>query len=1220
MHNRILGERYKLLDIIGQGGMGTVWRAEHVTLRTAAAIKIISPSIAENADSVRRFEAEARAAASLRSRHIVQVYDFGVDQGVAYMAMELLVGETLAQRLEHTGSMTPNDVADVLEPVGEALDYAHRRGIVHRDVKPDNIFLAQEADREVVKVLDFGIAKTVEPNVKSNVSNHTGTGVILGTVFYMSPEQARSNVSDHRADIWAYGVVAYECLTGQRPFLGETMAALVVAICSDPIPVPSQVGNVPQGFDAWFARCVSRDPSARFSSIREATGTLVPICRSALVQGTFPGITPHAVPNAKRTNVAKKLERSLPVTAQTKAVPQPPAEKSIPHQSTVERAELQVLAEQSSEGVRSSGTGHELSIGPTATSSTDAIADMPSVTLQTLAAGQTPVSSPVMAGLQPAVEESSCLPTDSESANQHSDRVEPVANAESALNPQELPLEGAPPGNARPSRTGEMSPRPDVEVSSSRPPVTVLNRVAKLWRRQPAIEHSEDFEEEIINSLRPNAPGDPREIVEFLRSAFSSIEPVPGDDGILELHGVRLPNAAEYRYFAVPIPTDHALSQLGDSVLLASASALEARLRALPSATRKVVIVITRFLEVGKGFRERILEYRLNYDALVVPVHIGEIVKARRERRLLELFEQLVATFHPSIDPYVVSPRADPAELVGMNRHVTQVVELLRGHCGLIAICGLPGSGKTSLLDLAEYNTSARFFRVRCVESQTDGIDSLKRTILDCFGLTQETNDLEPALKSHLQSIKRSGQRPVLVLEDSDWLTAPLSGGERNSEERRKYQNFWCAIGRIGQIGMPVLVTGIRAFELANRTLEGWENPIANQVCCIKVPQLDLAATERLVTEPAISLNISFDPKATQLIYAQTGGNVDLVRRLCSDIVTICDQSRGQQLLKRINVTPGIVTRSIERLTSHVNTFNDRILACLSPSQQDVIKIVACRQPISIDVIRDALPDHSNEEVRAAFSHLENVGLIEYHEGRPRLTIPMLERWAKIYFGRDLDERKRTSQRRVRAIVGGFCGTAILFVVYNIVFGSRFVETRLRWEQGNCVLSITHLNRAPVQVPVDLDVLAQNCAPNPSVITFESNAGTRPFLGQNLRRTIEFQLECIDSRCEGSKKVTFYQSVDRTFRLDVKVNREHIGAVLIDTDWQAAMGGIAKSLLALAYSIPALLGVIWGYHRSLSKWAARLAQIAGDVPGRKSKRRGKRRNFSHLLNDQNKSH
>jgi eukaryotic-like serine/threonine-protein kinase len=271
---RILGEKYRLIRPIEQGGMGSVWLAEHLSLASPVAVKLIATELAASEEGQQRFLHEAHAAALLRSPHVVQTLDYGVDAGTPYIVMELLLGESLADRLARRGRLGATETELVLRHIGRAVAHAHELGIVHRDLKPANIFITRNEDEEIIKLFDFGIAKAM-PTYGSDGGPPSSAGSFVGTPAYMSPEQLqRRGQRDLRVDIWAMGVVAYECLLGRPPFVGAGLGDLVLAICSEPLPVPSQHAAVPEGFDAWFARACARDPEERFASAREAAHEL----------------------------------------------------------------------------------------------------------------------------------------------------------------------------------------------------------------------------------------------------------------------------------------------------------------------------------------------------------------------------------------------------------------------------------------------------------------------------------------------------------------------------------------------------------------------------------------------------------------------------------------------------------------------------------------------------------------------------------------------------------------------------------------------------------------------------------------------------------------------------------------------------------------------------------------------------------------------------------
>jgi eukaryotic-like serine/threonine-protein kinase len=269
----VIAERYRLVALLGRGGMGAVWRADHVSLNSPVALKFIDPGVSSSEEAIARFMREAQSAAALRSSHVVQIFDYGVDRGVQYIAMELLNGESLNARLDRVGRLSPAEVVRIVTQVARAVGKAHDAGIVHRDLKPDNVFLVPEEDHEIAKVLDFGIAKVSSPGVSPG--SGTRTGAVLGTPYYMSPEQAQGNKSvDHRSDLWSMAVIAYQCVTGELPFRSEALGDLILKICMLPLPVPSEHANVPKTFDAWFARGANREPERRFGSARELAEAL----------------------------------------------------------------------------------------------------------------------------------------------------------------------------------------------------------------------------------------------------------------------------------------------------------------------------------------------------------------------------------------------------------------------------------------------------------------------------------------------------------------------------------------------------------------------------------------------------------------------------------------------------------------------------------------------------------------------------------------------------------------------------------------------------------------------------------------------------------------------------------------------------------------------------------------------------------------------------------
>jgi serine/threonine-protein kinase len=270
----LVAGKYEIVSLIGRGGMGSVWEGRHASLGTRVAIKFIDQEHVGSREAQARFVTEARAAATIQSRHATQIFDHGVsDDGRPYIVMELLVGEPLDKRIERVGRMSVPETARILRQVSRALQRAHDAGIIHRDLKPENIFLVRspDDDDEIAKVLDFGIAKIKATPGGAALTSSTKTGAVLGTPYYMSPEQARGlRTIDHRADLWSLGVIAFKCVTGVLPFDGESVGDLLVKICTAPAPTPSVLlPGLPKAFDAWFRRTLEREPANRYASAVE---------------------------------------------------------------------------------------------------------------------------------------------------------------------------------------------------------------------------------------------------------------------------------------------------------------------------------------------------------------------------------------------------------------------------------------------------------------------------------------------------------------------------------------------------------------------------------------------------------------------------------------------------------------------------------------------------------------------------------------------------------------------------------------------------------------------------------------------------------------------------------------------------------------------------------------------------------------------------------------
>src|SRR5512137_963521 len=253
---RTLGDRYRILERIGEGGMGTVYLCEHVALGKRMAVKVLRPEFSSDEELVRRFQQEARAASQIGQENIVDVIDFGrTPDGSMYFAMEALEGESLAKVMRREGKLPLDRAFPILGQICKALGAAHARGIVHRDLKPENVILLRRDDgSDFVKVLDFGISKNGRGPETARI---TRAGSIIGTPEYMAPEQAAATTVDHRCDIYALGVLAYEMVTGVLPFQGDTPLATLLKHQSEPPESPrKRRPDLPQEAETLILRAL----------------------------------------------------------------------------------------------------------------------------------------------------------------------------------------------------------------------------------------------------------------------------------------------------------------------------------------------------------------------------------------------------------------------------------------------------------------------------------------------------------------------------------------------------------------------------------------------------------------------------------------------------------------------------------------------------------------------------------------------------------------------------------------------------------------------------------------------------------------------------------------------------------------------------------------------------------------------------------------------------
>lgn len=325
----LIAEKFRIDRVLGIGGMGVVYAAKHELLNQQVALKLLLPEVAKDKEAVARFLHEGRATARLQSSHVVRVMDVGMVGTAPFLAMELLSGEDLSVMLETRGRFLITETVDYLLEAMEGLSHAHAAGIIHRDLKPSNLFLARDGDVRTIKVVDFGISKSMG----TEAGNITSTSAVLGSPAYMAPEQLRSSKHvDARADVWSLGVIAFEMLTNEVPFGGETVGQIFANVLEKPPTRPTTLRvEIPGKLEEAILRCLQKSADARFSNVGELASAIARFgtgrCDALVASIEKRLVAPGAAPLVQARPSVPDLEPSSPqirASGAPKRAPPPP--------------------------------------------------------------------------------------------------------------------------------------------------------------------------------------------------------------------------------------------------------------------------------------------------------------------------------------------------------------------------------------------------------------------------------------------------------------------------------------------------------------------------------------------------------------------------------------------------------------------------------------------------------------------------------------------------------------------------------------------------------------------------------------------------------------------------------------------------------------------------------------------------------------------------------
>ncbi|WP_223643743.1 serine/threonine-protein kinase [Corallococcus sp. EGB] len=1029
-----IADQYRLLNILGSGGMGEIWAAYDEANKRGVAIKFMQtrPFMERDKHSL-RFQREAQLLADISHPHIVRFLDFGWMEGIPYLVMELLVGEDLASRLSRTRRLAASEVVTLARGIASALERLHNTGVIHRDIKPGNIYFAANGTIETVKVLDFGVAKLVQGDDEATLESAPITQEIIGTPLYMAPERIRGEVVDRRSDIWSLAVVLFEASLGWRPFGDNTSDYLKQLY--DASQAAGFIGvTLPRELFEFFQRALAFEPDERFQSARELCDAFLP------------------------------LEKSL-----------------------------SLLSSASSPSIQPQG---------------------------------------------------------------HSANLVALA----------------------PKDTKSVSPRTE-SFLKSQPIEAAMGPWVGLTERLP-----------------PKLAGHAVPIALFFDKLFTGFQWMTPN--VIKLEGAHFPRSDAQPFFAVfATGEDHRLATQAFSGYV---DPLEHHLTVLQSVARKVVIAIVDATELGGGVRSRIFDLQKNFGAIVLPVHVGELVDALRDSTPYDFLLDRLTDFHTPPDVFSRTERTvDRTRMFGMSAQVNELTRLLQHGNPFVLLTGLPGAGKTSLLEMVRDGLSnTRFVRVRCIELVDRKVETVAGAVMKA--LTNRARE-EPAAGADLHQrlsqaflhavrrAQRKAERLVLVLDDADFCIAAFTEAGISEQERRDARVFWASLAEQTRTGnCAVVVTSLAGSLLSSTVIDGWANPLANQARVVRVGPLEAGDIRKLCAELGRQINVTFSAWALARIVGLSAGNVSVVRSLCGTAVRSRRQADSANMLQSVHVGYADVQRAAQQLIHTGDDFRSSLLPWLGPIERKLMELVASQRPRTPAALRHSFSD-SPEQCDAAFARLRHMGLIDYRDGRLALTIPLLAMWVRHNFEPTAPEAQRRLNRRIGIISLGATVSLVLFGGYYL--SSQPGE--VKWKSSKCQGQIFYQSRAIPGQEEPL-FLSRECATpdDTEPVHLVASMGTFARLGKAdtlmiLQGPGRPESIPVDWR-RLELPVTFGDVGRNHFELELQVAQKGVATLVIRKDWMAELPEYMKALLALVGAIPALLGLVISFHQEVVSSVRRL--------------------------------
>jgi serine/threonine protein kinase len=992
--------QYRIVSVIGSGGMGTVYVGEHTLIGRRSAIKVLNPELSQRHEIVHRFFNEARAAAAVKHAGVVQIFDFGfADDGSAYLVMELLDGRSFAAVLREHGAMPAVRALHVVRQVARSLASVHAAGIIHRDLKPDNLHVIPDPDVVGglrIKILDFGIAKLDDDFEPSR----TEAGKIFGTPLYMAPEQFAGKVGEP-SDIYALGCVLFEALVGRPPFEGDTLVQLGIAHTSVRPAVPSSLVPLTPEIDAVVARCLAKAPYDRFPSM----DALADAIDAALDH-----------PAMRSETVASAVVRTL-----VDGSPLPDASPSVA-----------VAATRGYSPAADRRTMIDPSVPPR----------------ESPAVAATRVYSP-MADLRTVVGESE-------------------------------PRHGPPAVAVLPVRVFSRAPlRPTIVDPSAPPhpsaqlhpmylpsPVPPTAAVAIHTRTAPdGAELALTFQH-----LTPPAFRDSEHaIVAFFGELFATA--LPFSEGAIQLRAPAIDDLESREHYVLFVddieagppgspsaPPDAAailghMRPLSTTAFRARVAPLADQLAALRTPAGSVVIAVLAAPQLGQGARETIFALRSERNLFVVPIAASEIRRAHETGNARTLLLSRIADLHTVSDPFAMPDKIlDPTRCIGFAAEVADLIHQITSGGRIVSVAGPRGSGKTTLVAMAEYGCDTgrvprRFVRLACTDVVRRDPDSVLyelrariRSIHADHAAPDSRPAGEPIGRAEMRTMilhldgppgAAASERPraaqlVIVLEDADWLIR-LASSDADPGLRESARELWHGMAQLcSSGGHTVIVTSVRDFQD--------QIPLERPVAIARVPlrALNRHESDRLVT--SLGELVGFRPtrRALGRLHRAAGGNVYALRLLCSNVIRAVRERPGYSPLAHMTVVPRMIDRAEAHAAASGVSFREHVAIWLSDIEKVVLQHVARERPRSPRGIRRALEGSADTaQVVKALDGLEIMGLVESRRGRHRVRIPLLRRWINTHLDPLPRRRAAISHGRAALVATGVTVALLLGGAYE---------------------------------------------------------------------------------------------------------------------------------------------------------------------------------------------